>query len=165
MARRRSGRKIDFTRWTANCQSFAALSAGATAATYFSAGSRTETILRIRGNLLAYVDGVQAPGTQADIGVGIVKVPADQGTTVVLSPIADDTAPWLYYERFALGYEEAVVDAVGMPGLSVFRATIDIKAMRIMRPEEQLHIVVENVTILSALAVNVTVCSRALLGA
>ena len=80
------------------------------------------------------------------------------------SPIADATAPWFYYSTFALGYEEMVTDVVDVPGITSYRETIDVKAMRRLRPQEEVQCVFENTTIDGAAAVNVSVFGRFLMG-
>ncbi len=159
--RRRSGRKIDFTHWTGGRILAAALAAGTNGQTFMAAQHLPETLLRFRGNLLAYADGAQAPGGLAAVAVGLIKVPEGTGTTVLWSPVTDTDAPWIWYEQFGIGYEEYVTDAISAPGVSVFRSTIDSKAMRIQQNEE-LQVVVENFTLLSAISVNVLVSGRTL---
>jgi len=91
MARRRQGKKIDFTRWDGGFQTALALSAGSVAATSIAAGILPTTLLRMRGELVAYVDAASAPPTLAEIGVGLHLVPEGTGTTVLNSPLTDRT--------------------------------------------------------------------------
>ena len=72
--------------------------------------------MRIRGNLLAYIDGASAPAKLVSIGVGLILAQSGQSGTVLSSPITDPDAPWIWYERFSLGYEEMVTDQVDIPG-------------------------------------------------
>jgi len=163
MARRRSGKKIDFVHWTYNSGSFAALSAGTVAATYAAAVHEPETLLRIRGNLTVFADGLGAPGRLASVGVGLILVPEGTGATVLWSPITDGDAPWIWVDYAHIGHEELVADVIAVEGLSLFRSVIDNKAMRIVRNQE-LQLVAENATILSALNVNVVMDGRVLSG-
>ncbi len=169
MAHRRSNRsvqaKIQNLRWIGGRQSFNAVSAGSSAQTHITAAAETDTVMRTRGEVYGYIDGVAAPGELFEVAIGLIVMPAGQGSTVVLAPITDPDAPWYYYTRFTLGYEEAVVDVVDVPGITSFRAVIDSKAMRILRPEQEVQIVMENATIQSAGAVNCGISTRVLLGA
>ncbi len=89
-------------------------------------------------------------------------MPEGQSTTVVSSPITDDSAPWLWYTRFTLGYEEMVTDVVDVPGLSSYREVIDAKAMRVLRPDREVQLVFEQASVLSANNVNVVANFRGL---
>ncbi len=129
-----------------------------------AAGTVPETIMRTRGELVGYIDGASAPGKLVHFAVGMILVPEGTGTTVLWSPITDANAPWFWIEQFHLGYEEMVTDVVDVPGLSIFRKEIDLKAMRIVRPDVEVQLVFENVTLLSVAAVNVRVSFRMLLG-
>ena len=120
--------------------------------------------MRIRGELVSWIDGASAPGKAVQIAVGALVMPEGQGTTVVSSPITDDNAPWLFYERFVLGTEEMVTDVVDIPGLTIFRKTIDVKAMRILRADQEMQIVMENATILASSSVNLSFQASALFG-
>ncbi len=162
---RRSERRIDQVRWTGGRVTISAQGAGTVAATFLTAGSTPETILRIRGQLSCFKDGLSAPGLRSDIAVGLIVMPEGTGTTVTSSPIADDNAPWLYYSRFVIGYEEMVTDVVDIPALTMYRETIDNKAMRIVRPDREVQVVVENITIATGLSINLEIVHRTLLGA
>ncbi len=167
MATRRSSRsqpRIRNLRWDGALHSFAAFGAGTSAQVMVTAGSDTETLMRIRGELICYKDAASTPGLSAQIAIGAIVMPEGQSTTVVSSPITDDTAPWLFYETFVIGYEEMVTDVVDVPGLSSFRKTVDVKAQRILRPDREVQLVVENVTITGATTVNLMFAFRALLG-
>ena len=164
MARKRGGKKIDFTAWVFARQAFLAQAAGAAGLTLITSSAGSNTLLRIRGNLLAYVDAAQVPGGLVSIGVGMIVMPEGTGTALTSTPLSDGNAPWLWYESFHLGYEEMVTDVVDIPGITSFRVPIDNKAMRILRPDREIQLVVENATIGTAMAVNVTVEGRFLLG-
>ncbi len=163
MPRRRSGKKIDFVHWTGFNDTFNALAAGSVAKTLGLAAHEPETLLRIRGSLLAYVDGTQAPGGQVKVGVGIILVPEGTATTVLWSPITDSDAPWIWYDSFHLGYEEYVTDVIDAPGAAGYRSVIDNKAMRITRNQE-IQLVVEQATTATAMAINGGVMGRFLSG-
>lgn len=169
MARRRSSHdrvppKIQNLRWIGGRQSFSAQAAGTSAVTFITSAAETDTIMRIRGQIYAIIDAAGAPEVWVEAALGVILMPAGQGTTVVLSPITDPDAPWLLYERFLLGYEEMVTDVVDVPGATSFRKEIDVKAMRILRPDRELQLVFENVTLAGAISVNLSFDFRMLLG-
>ncbi len=139
-----------------------AFTAGTAAVNLVASAHIRETCIRLRGSLAAFVDGLQTPGGMAQIGVGIAVVPEGTGTTVVMSPLADGDAPWMYYTSFVLAYEELVTDVIDIPGISSYREVIDNKAMRILRPDQELQMVFENITLNAALTANVRFDARAL---
>ncbi len=163
MARGRHGKKIDYTHWTLWGNSALALSAGSVASSLFAAQHEPETLLRMRGEVMVYADGNQAPGGLATIGVGFILVPEGTGTTVLWSPFTDGDAPWIWTGYYAIGYEEPVIDVVDIPSLSGVRDVIDSKAMRIVRNQE-IQMVTENVSVGSAMNINLTSSGRALFG-
>ena len=165
MARQTRSKKIDFTRWTNNNNSANAFGAGTVASTFFASSTTVaQTILRTRGNLVAYADGAPVSGALAIISLGLCLVPEGTGTTVLWSPFTDAEAPWFWHTTFHLGYEEMVTDVIDASGLTVFREMIDSKAMRVLRPDTEVQFVAENTTVLGALTVNVSVGIRMLLG-
>ncbi len=163
MPRRRSGKKIDFLHWTYSFGAASGLVAGTAAGTLIAAQHLPETLMRTRGEVTVALDGANAPGVSANIGVGFIMVPEGTSGTVLWSPITDGDAPWFWVDYFNIGYEEPVVDVVGSPELSFARRVIDSKAMRIVKNME-LQVVYENVTRQAALAVNVLVQARFLAG-
>ena len=159
----RHGKKIDFVHWSGFVQSVGGLGAGTFAGLLNSATHEPETLLRIRGNVLAYLDATQAPGALIHVGIGICQVPEGTGSTVLWVPLTDGDAPWIWVERFALGYEEMVTDVVDVVSLPIFRGVIDNKAMRKLRNRE-LQVVVEQATLLGAASLNFNITGRALTG-
>ncbi len=167
MPRRRGGfqKKIDYTRWVGGQVNAFALGAGTSGQIFASSvADRAETLLRTRGKVVCWVVGPEAPPVSADIGMGLIVVPSGTGATVTSSPIADENAPWLWYTRFTIGYEEMVTDVIDIPGLSIFREVVDSKAMRIIRPDREIQFVVENTTVSGALSVNISFNARMLFG-
>ena len=160
----RSGRKIDFTRWEGIQESALALSAGTLAVTLIAAASDPQTILRTRLEVLGYMDGLLGPGALVAIGMGLIIMPQGQGAIVVSSPLSDPNAPWFWYTAFTIGHEELVTDVIDNSGLSVYRGTVDSKAMRIQRSDREVQLVFELVTIGNAGAVNLSVTGRMLIG-
>jgi len=163
MARRRSAKKIDFVHWTGFSDTELAFTAGTAAATLAAAQHEPETIMRIRGNIMAYTDGALSPGGLVSLAVGFILVPEGTGTTVLWSPFTDPDAPWIWIECFNVGYEEAVIDVVDVPGITSYRSVIDNKAMRISRNQE-VQVVYENTTLDAAMTVNIAVAGRFLSG-
>ncbi len=167
MAHRRGSRGfakvIDDTRWGGANHSFLAQGAGSAAQTMVTDGFK-ETILRIRGEIVAYVDGASAPGKLVEVALGALIVQAGSSTGVLTKPITNSDAPWLMYERWALGYEEMVTDVIDVPGITSFRKTVDSKAMRVLREGREVQLVLEVVTISAASNVNVNFNFRMLLG-
>ncbi len=163
MARRRSGKKIDFVHWLGFSNAVGAHAAGSTARELVAAQHLPETLMRTRGEALVYLDGVSAPGGLAIVSMGLILVPEGTGSTVLWSPLTDSDAPWFWYDSFHIGYEEAVVDVVDIPGITSARRVIDSKAMRINKNME-IQWVIENTTLQSAISVNVSVSGRFLAG-
>jgi len=162
---RRGGhaKKIDTVHWTYGSWSAAALSAGVQAATVLGAQHLPETLLRIRGEWIAWLDGTSTPGEGMAVSAGLILVPEGTGATVLWSPITDGDAPWIWWDTFHLGYEEMVTDVIDVPVISGARRVIDSKAMRKVRNTE-LQIVTENATFLGAGAINAFGSVRVLSG-
>ncbi len=161
--RSRGQKKLDHTRWD-NSNGIFGTSAGAAAFEFSAVGTEPATLLRIRGEVAAWVDGTQAPAKAALISYGIILVPEGTGTTVLFDPFLDANAPWLLYGQGVIAYEEMVTDVVDVPGVTSFRHVIDNKAMRIIRPDVEMQFVVTNTTIGGALGVNLNVGLRWLIG-
>ena len=122
------------------------------------------TLLRIRGSMLAFADTSQAPGGWITVSMGIIIVPDGSSTTVQYSPVSDDRAPWIWYSAFHLAYEEYVTDVISSQVASGYREIIDNKAMRRIRPDQELQMVVENTTRGSAMSLNCSIAGRLLQG-
>ena len=163
--RGRFQKKIDYTRWIGGQVSELAFSASAQGQTFVTAiANHTETLMRIRGELTGWLDATSAPGVAIDVACGLLVQPAGTGTGITSSPITDEQAPWLWYERFTLAYEEMVTDVVDVPQMTSVRITVDNKAMRIFRPDREIQFVAEQVTVGSATSCNVSFNGRLLLG-
>jgi len=164
MARQRV-KKIDNLIWDGSTGSSNGLAAGSSAAVNFAVtGNAPSTLLRLRGTHICFLDGVQAPGVLNVVRYGIVKVPEGSGTTVQYDPASDETAPWLFYNSVLLGYEEMVTDAIGLTEISSFREIVDNKAMRRMRPDEELQWAVNNTALVGSAAINAGFAIRFLQG-
>ena len=163
MPRARAGKKIQYTHWTYGSFKFEAISAGVAGVTLFSAIHEPETVLRFRGEWVAHLDSVATPGLATAATVGMILVPEGTGTTVLWSPVTDGDAPWMWWDVIHMAYEEYVVDVIHDTQMTSGRRVIDSKAMRIARNQE-VQIVLENVTLGSADAVNVYGSGRCLVG-
>ena len=167
MAHRRTipvpAKKIQALRWTAHQSTFLALSAGSAALNAITAGTEPATAMRSRGQLYATLDGASVPAPLVLVSIGLILVPEGQDTTVIWDPFADNNAPWWFYSQFILGYEEGVTDVIAY-GNSAYRETVDLKAMRRIRPDEEIQCVCTATTLGGAKAVNVSLTLRTLLG-
>ena len=165
MPRRRGGKRIETVFWFGFTNSATALASGSAAGIVISLPTNRPTILRVRGELYANMNGTQAPGGRVQVGVGMQLVPAGTLSTVLRTPITDDTSSeWFYYETFVLGYEEMVTDVIDVPQISSFRKTIDNKSMRRTGLDQEVQMVFQNATLGTASTVDVTVVGRILLG-
>jgi len=156
---------IHTTRWAATSVSADSLAAGSVAVgPVLAAGAPAETILRTRGTGIVHVNTATAPGKGVLISMGLVIVPQGQGTTVIWDPFGDPNAPWMWFQEVFVGYEEMVTDVVDVPTLTGARFIVDSKAMRKANEDEELQFVVTNTTISTAVAVDIRVAYRFLLG-
>ena len=163
-SRERFSPKIQNLVWAGATHLFTSQGAGTAAQVMVTAADTKDTIMRIRGELVAWVDAPSIPAKNCVVGIGAIVMPEGQSTTVVSSPVTDTSAPWLFYDFFTLGYEEMVTDVIDVPGLALYRKTIDVKAMRILRADQELQLVVENTTIQAATTINLIFTFRLLLG-
>jgi len=159
----RHAKKIDFTFWQVGNGASLALSAGNIGELLVSAEQVPKTLLRIRGSFFGGMDGSRTGGELVSLTAGIIAVPEGTGTTVLWSPDIDGDAPWIWRHDMLLNYEEPVTDVIGTPRALWDRVAIDSKAMRILRNQE-LQLVMENVTIGSAAQTNSAVGCRFLFG-
>jgi len=163
MPNRRFQKKIDTVHWQGFANSFTALGAGVVASTVGSAQHLPETILRIRGEWAADIDGTVAEGVGAFITAGLILVPEGTGATVLWSPFTDSDAPWMWWDVFNLLYDETVTDVIGSQQTLSRHRVIDSKAMRKVRNTE-LQLVAENTTGQGAINVNIMTSARVLAG-
>ncbi len=163
MARSRV-RKIDNLRWGLIDENVLALAAGSAAKNIASALTVPETIMRFRGNVAAWLGGSGAPGRAVQVTAGMWIVPEGTGTTVLGDPFNDGNADWFWHLSVPLAYDEMVTDVVDVPGMTSYREVIDSKAMRRVRPDEEIQLVVTNITISSASAIDFALSGRILFG-
>ena len=121
--------------------------------------------MRIRGSLEVYLDVATAiaVGDMIWWAAGMIVMPEGQGSTVVSSPIADGNAPWVWYATGVLASELAGTWE-GAEGGFFHREVIDSRAMRIIRPDRELQLVVEATDIAGTSVLNFAVNARFLLG-
>ena len=146
--------------WELSIGSFGALAAGQEELQFSTVGVLQSTLVRMRGEIIGYVDAAQVPGGLATVtyGIAVVEEGAQSGTR--WAPVADANAPWLLYGTATIGYEEMVTDVIDVNGLTMFRHVIDNKAMRILRPDQEMQFVVENTTVLTAISINLAYSLR-----
>ena len=158
---RKSGRKADL-RWIGGGSTFSALAGGASGGiTAITAGNVSQTIMRTRGSLLVHIDTTPSAGEVAQIGVALLIVPGGTGTTVTSNPLANPDAPYFYYETFHLASEDTAV-AVDA-GLKMYRSVVDVKAMRVLRPDQEVQFLAEVVNVAGAMSVNISLAFRMLI--
>jgi len=148
------GKKISETHWEVSSGFVGALTAGNSGFAFATVGTRPVTLLRMRGEVVAYSDAATNPPSAVQVTYGIALVPEGSGATVRWDPVDDGNAPWLLYGTGIIAYEEKVTDVVDIPGMTSFRHVIDNKAMRILRPDVEMQLVVANTTVSGAAAVN-----------
>ena len=110
-------------------------------ASYNTAG----TIVRVRGSWVAGLDG-PAANDKLVIGLGLMVADDDQvtaGATAFPSPIEDTDADWLWYSYIALIAQTVTQDE--SYGGQVDRGIIDSKAMRRVKQNSQLVMVMDGI--------------------
>ncbi len=161
---RRFAKTIGHTRWQGFSGTAFGLSAGSSAVSVGPSSVQRETIMRTRGNLIAYIDGLVNPAIAIRCACGLAVVPEGTSTTVLWGPLTDQNAPWFWHTIFVVGYEEYVADVIDAPGLSVYREVIDSKAMRKFPPDSEIQLVFEQDTIAGLGDVNFSANGRFLIG-
>ena len=168
MAHRRGGfaKKIDTVHWTfGSFQATSLAGTGTAGVTVFPAQHLPETILRMRGEYAAGIEGATGPDVGARLTMGLILVPEGTGTSVLWSPETDGDAPWIWWDVMHLLYDEYVVDVLASAQTPDGRRVIDSKAMRKIRNTE-LQFVAENqaITGFTSATVNVAGAVRGLTG-
>ncbi len=161
MARARSsGRRADY-QWTLGSFVTQGLAAGASAQfAVISAGVISSTITRTRGRWFAELNGTAVAGDIVLVGVGLIKV-SEGGTTTSL-PLTDGDAPFFWTAQVHL----SVIDSsatIDRALLGSFREVVDSKAMRVLRPDEDVVCVIETADVVGAPVVNAGFVGRFLL--
>ena len=126
---------------------------------FIAGGNVSQTLMRIRGTWRAWMDA--SGSAAADIvRVACGVIPVSSGGTTTSLPLTDGDAPWIWYGIATLGAETAVGN-VGAPTEFVERE-IDSKAMRIIRPDIDLVVVMESADVVGAPLTNQTFDARVL---
>ncbi len=164
MARhRRGGKTIDSVHWTYGTGGAFALADTASAAvSMIPAQHLPETLLRIRGEWAATLDGFLAPAASARVTIGVIQVPEGTGTTVLWDPENDGDAPWIFWDVMQLSHEESVIDVMEY-GLGSARRVVDSKAMRKLCNTE-LQLVIHNASLSNSPPINAFFAARFLSG-
>ncbi len=160
---RRFAKKLDNLRWEKSSGFFNSVPAGSAGINFLTVASLPCTLMRMRGQVLSGIQGTAAPGIGLIVTMGIIKVPEGTGTTVLWDPFTDGNAPWIWFEQIPLYYEEYVTDVISGDQMQS-RSVIDNKAMRKIRPDEELQMVMTNTTQDGAGTVNVQFGIRTLIG-
>jgi len=164
-SRGRYAKKIDNLFWDGGSStSFALAAGGSSAFELISAGNIPATWLRMRGIWSAWLDSALAPPKSCKVTMGIILVPEGSGTTVQFNPVADDTAPWLWWDVMHLAYEEYVTDVIASTEMASHSHVIDNKAMRRIRPAREVQLVFESTNLEGSPACNVAFDARILRG-
>ncbi len=134
---RRHGKTVDYKQWDGLPAISLLLVANATVQGAALSFTSPATILRCRGQMVAFMDEGQQVGDKARIavGLGIISTDAFNGGTVP-DPASEAEYPWLYWHDFQLGSSLAV--GINNEGSSSYRFEVDTKAMRKIRPGESL---------------------------
>ncbi len=157
----REGKKRNYYDWEGTFLALTTLTSGVIAEFVLFTGDKAETLVRIRGWTLAQlaVSG-SAAGDAAVVGFGIIIAPA--GASVAVSSLTEPGANWWYHEQVILQTQGAVGGVSVNGDLSGQRTLIDNKAMRKLREDENIFLVVENVNLVGAPGVQVSATIRAL---
>ena len=116
------------------------------------------TLLRLRGELYVSVDGAETGGDLMQLTVGIKVIEVDLAGSILSTPFSDAEDDWLWWDTTFVGLEVSGNDAVSRTS----RKIVDNKAMRRMKPDQVLAMVVESTTISVGSVVNTLFNGRAL---
>ncbi len=144
----RSGRPNDYD-WELSRGTSLALAATVIVQFEAFASDTAETLMRLRGEVLVFLDGASSPAV-GDLMVfawGVIRS-ASGSTDVGVSPLTEGGANFLAYGTGHLGTEATA--QLGNEGLSMVRFDVDSKAMRKLRENESLYVVFESVDIAGA---------------
>ena len=151
--------------WTAFANAAIGLAAGTATGFLLGVATQAETVMRIRGEILAVLDQTGLAANDRVLAAwGVMVMPAGSvAGGVIVSPQTNGEADWFAYGSIPLFAETAGADA-NVLGVLSGRQTIDSKAMRRMREGEEMVLVFENFDIAGAPAVSVTFGGRILTG-
>ena len=121
----------------------------------FSVGT-TQTVRRVRGEILIGMEGTIAADDTARITIGLGVFSTDAvtlGATAVPDPASEPEYPWMWYNSSTFRAPGALTNATwvsGSDGAASMRITVDCKAQRKMKARESLIYVVQYVDISGA---------------
>ncbi len=155
---RRAGRRADL-RWTLGTATLEGIATGGNAASIvLSQGNTSQTIMRVRGHYFAVIDGPTLNDV-VTVGLGLLIVQA--GAAAASVPLTDGDAPYFWYEVFHLFTETGTAeDTIGG---TLVRGVIDGKAMRILRPDQEVLLVAQTGIVVGAPVVDVGFTGRFLI--
>jgi len=162
MARARSGRRTDYT-WQ-GVTFGATLAAAGNVTQVITTPQASSTVMRLRGELVASIDG-PVDNDKVAINCGIIVVTEEQvagGASTMPSPAGDLDAEWIWH-GFLLLLSQAVVATAQLTQAA--RLTIDSKAMRRIKQTQSVILIVENTSLAGTPATDVMGGVRALFGA
>ena len=146
MARPRSSfaKTVDYKSWAIVPSSSTDFGTAAIVVLGGLAFSLPQTILRIRGNFCVAFDGASdAQQTVFGLGVGLVSTDAFNTAGAVPGPLSDADYPWLYWQSIPLKVTLKIAAEAADDVMASFRADIDSKAMRKVKPNMTLCYVIE----------------------
>ena len=159
--RARSGRPTDYD-WEGALIAQTSLVAAAIVEFELFQSDTAETLMRVRGEVTAHLDqGGSTAGDACTVGFGLIRAPT--GATVAVSPLSQPGANWLWHSFMNLA-NEFVVASGNNEELMQARIQIDNKAMRKLREDESIFLVIENVDNVGAPVVLVNGAFRVLTG-
>ena len=162
MTRAFAPRKTRSYDWEGQTTFSLAMAAGDITDAVLFTGDRAETIQRVRGDILVWLDGASSVATDSVIvGMGLIVIPRTL-TSAGVSPITEPGGNWLYHKYIVLATEVAVTTARSLG--SYARVEIDNKSMRRFREDEIVVFTVETQNISGSPQVNVVAGIRILAG-
>ncbi len=155
----RPGKKIDFKEWTSLPSIIVAVSTDTTIIFGSIGFTFPATILRCRGYVQAAFDasGLSVGDRMRLIfGLGLVSTDAfTAGAASVPDPAEEPGYPWLWYGMMQLAAESTTLSDTWGPQAQ--RLEVDTKAMRKVKPNETLVMVVQSTAAAGAPGVNVDI--------
>ena len=153
----RGGKRLQYT-WLGTSLADPSLASGAKLTALVFAAAEAETIIRIRGELVVVMESPTA-ADQLIFGFGLrvaAKGTAAAGSTI--GPVSDASADWM-------GYRVVPLQATGGADIAESaRITIDVRAMRKIKLNEELIMVAENLALFGTETLEWTVALRVLIG-
>ena len=159
MANRKTGRRADL-RWLLGAFTTQTLAAGGSASFAVIAGGNTsQTIMRVRGSWSCHLDGTATAADVVRVGIGLLVV--QSGAAAASLPLTDSEAPYFWYDVVTLSGEESVGGS--RAGLPMYRSVVDGKAMRVLRPDRDVLVIIETADVVGAPVINATFDGRFLI--